>query len=702
MKRVFELILLQLLVAPAFINAQVKENLTDTVSLSSKVDTLSEIVISSTLPAQTIKSNSVVTTVHGSALEKAGTANDVIAQIPGIKKDDDKFSVIGKGTPLIYVNGRKLQDITELGRMRSEDIASVELVTNPGAQYDATVKSVLIIKTVKKQGDGISGGFNSMLRQGYYTSLEEGINFNFRNRGFDIFGAFTYNYNQLYQRQKNYTTVNTSNAIWNQNSVIGIFPKASVYNTNLGFNYQVNDSQLFGVRYQYNNTSNNHSSWPTSQEILKDGIMQEKIVYNNRWNTADNPAHYINAYYQGTFNKFEINFNNDYYNSSTDKVQEITENGNYNGTINNRSRTGSEVFASKLVLDYKIGGTKIEGGYEYIYTDRKDRYSTNKDDLTATDNKIAQNLAAGFLSVTIPFGRTVLSAGLRYENTSYNYYQHNKKIDEQSRSYSDLFPTIDLTFPVKKAKFSLSYSAKTKRPLYSQLNSAVQYDDRFTYEQGNPLLQQETNHDITLQGIYRWVFFSSSYQYVKDAIASLIVPFEENSPVNLMTVDNYSHISKYSAIISFSPKVGKWSSRLMFSIMGQDFSIIHNGETRQMNNPLLFSSLYNSFSFKNGFILTADLTHRTSGDMDVVSLKPSWQINLGARKNIRNWDLQIQFTDIFKTARNSMYTYGTQMVLNKWNYSDSQAIKLTVRYKFNSTTNKYKGQSAGSSEINRL
>ena len=196
MKRVFELILLQLLVAPAFINAQVKENLTDTVSLSSKVDTLSEIVISSTLPAQTIKSNSVVTTVHGSALEKAGTANDVIAQIPGIKKDDDKFSVIGKGTPLIYVNGRKLQDITELGRMRSEDIASVELVTNPGAQYDATVKSVLIIKTVKKQGDGISGGFNSMLRQGYYTSLEEGINFNFRNRGFDIFGAFTYNYNQ--------------------------------------------------------------------------------------------------------------------------------------------------------------------------------------------------------------------------------------------------------------------------------------------------------------------------------------------------------------------------------------------------------------------------------------------------------------------------------------------------------------------------
>ena len=88
--------------------------------------------------------------------------------------------------------------------------------------------------------------------------------------------------------------------------------------------------------------------------------------------------------------------------------------------------------------------------------------------------------------------------------------------------------------------------------------------------------------------------------------------------------------------------------------------------------------------------------------MDVVTLKPSRQINIGASKNIRGWDIQLQLTDIFKTANNSMLTFGSRMVLDKWNYSDSRALKLTLRYRFNSTSTHYKGRSAGSSERNRF
>lgn len=49
-----------------------------------------------------------------------------------------------------------------------------------------------------------------------------------------------------------------------------------------------------------------------------------------------------------------------------------------------------------------------------------------------------------------------------------------------------------------------------------------------------------------------------------------------------------------------------------------------------------------------------------------------------------------------------MITYGSQMRLDKWNYSDSQAIRFTIRYAFNSTTSTYKGRGAGQSERNRL
>lgn len=103
-----------------------------------------------------------------------------------------------------------------------------------------------------------------------------------------------------------------------------------------------------------------------------------------------------------------------------------------------------------------------------------------------------------------------------------DYYENGLLISEQSRKYGCLFPNIDFTFPIKKAKFTLSYTAKTKRPLYSQLSSNIQNDDRFTYETGNPLLKSEMNHDVSLAGIYKWVFFSASYQYVKDAIVGIV------------------------------------------------------------------------------------------------------------------------------------------------------------------------------------
>lgn len=121
-----------------------------------------------------------------------------------------------------------------------------------------------------------------------------------------------------------------------------------------------------------------------------------------------------------------------------------------------------------------------------------------------------------------------------------------------------------------------------------------------------------------------------------------------------------------------------------------------------MNTPILFWNFYNTINLGKGFNLTADLMGRTQGDMDVVTLKPSWQLNIGMTKNLNNWFFQLQATDVFKTARNSMITYGEQMTLNKWNYSDTQAIRLIVRYSFNATMNKYKGKSAGTFERNRL
>ncbi len=77
------------------------------------------------------------------------------------------------------------------------------------------------------------------------------------------------------------------------------------------------------------------------------------------------------------------------------------------------------------------------------------------------------------------------------------------------------------------------------------------------------------------------------------------------------------------------------------------------------------------------------------------------QLDLGVTKKLKQWTFLLQATDVFRMARNSMFTYGTNMLIDKWNYSDSQAVKLTISCRFNTANSKYKGTGAGNAEKNR-
>ena len=665
---------------------------------------LDEVTITAQRPSQHLTKGGIITTVNGSVLSLLGNAMDVIGQLPGVMREDDKFTVFGKGTPTIYVNGRKLMDNSELYRMSSKDIASVEVISNPGAKYGAEVRSVLLVRTIKKQEDKLSGSIQGFVRAAHSWSNSDNLSLNFRKNNLDLFGAFAFDHSRFYQQQRNITTINTGHKLYNLNSDIIILPVSTTYNANLGFNWQINPKHVLGAKYEFRGTPYNRSDWTTNETIELNGILDDKIDYYTHWRRKYLPTNILDMYYIGQYGDWTLTVNNDYYSSHNKVEQEIDEVCLSEGesTISSLNQINSSMFASKSVLKYNFGKNILEAGYEYTYTNRSDRYDNYNDFLPDVDDNIKEHNIAGFISATFPIGVYELSGGLRYEHTISNYYENGLLISDQSRKYDRLFQNIDFTFPIKKAKFTLSYTAKTKRPMYSQLSSNIQYDDRFTYETGNPLLKPEINHDVSLNGIYKWIFFSASYQCVKDAIVGIVKPYQEGKPVNLMTYKNYNHISKYTAMVSLSPKISIWAPRLQFDIMGQDLKIPFMGTELRMNNPLLFINFYNSISVGKGFTITGDMLYHTSGDMDIATLKPSWQINLGITKTIGNWFFQLSATDIFKTARNSMITHGTQMKLDKWNYSDSQAVRLTIRYAFNSTMSKYKGKGAGQSEKNRL
>ncbi len=118
--------------------------------------TLGEIVVRANPRVTSLRGDAMLTRVTGTPLEHAGTANDVLTQIPMVLGSDGNFEVFGKGTPAIYVNGRRVQDTSELAQISSANIRNVEVQTNPGAKYDASVKAVINITLKAPQGDGLS------------------------------------------------------------------------------------------------------------------------------------------------------------------------------------------------------------------------------------------------------------------------------------------------------------------------------------------------------------------------------------------------------------------------------------------------------------------------------------------------------------------------------------------------------------------
>jgi hypothetical protein len=95
--------------------------------------TLNGVVVQGERPKVVLQGNSLMMNVEGTVMERLGTAEDVLTRVPMIAKRGEGFEILGKGAPLIYVNGRKLRDLQELKNIQSDNIRNVEVVQNPGA-----------------------------------------------------------------------------------------------------------------------------------------------------------------------------------------------------------------------------------------------------------------------------------------------------------------------------------------------------------------------------------------------------------------------------------------------------------------------------------------------------------------------------------------------------------------------------------------
>lgn len=677
-----------------------------TIRLEPDAIALGEAVVTGKLPTYQLKGSSLVTNIQETLLSTVGTANDVLSHIPGLESSDGKYTVFGKGEPLIYINNRLVRDNSELERLSSKDISKVELIQNPGAEYDATVKAVLKIRTVRHAGEGLGVNVRSNVSQSHKTSNTDQLNLNYRKNGLDLFGMVNYSLWQAQTRQRtsSYIQVDT---LWEQKAETTVDQSSRSVYGQLGANYEVNEHHSFGATYEGNKGFNSGADFISDNTMYANKTVYDVLHYQTRMETDVN-QHKVNAYYEGRFNdKLTISFNADWLTGSSENRMFANENSEMDDDrlVTTSNRTRNRLYAVKLVMTYPIAVGELKWGGEYSYVHRTDRFDNPQSILPATDSKIREQNAAAFISYALTWQKLSAEIGLRYEHVDFDYYDKGIFLPEQSRLYDNVFPNVALSMPIGKTQMSLSYTAKTSRPSFYQLRSDLQYDDRFTYEGGNPLLKPSFNHDLTYQFGYKFIQASLNYQYIKDVSSFMMKAYEPDPVITVFSQENYPKAQYLNASVSFSPKFNFWEPSLYLSVSKPFFEAFTMGEMRSFNKPTYGFSLNNSFRLPKGWIFSLDGRVSTDGDNMQGLSKRTGGVYVGLRKSFLKDEaltLNLQGFDIFATQRYSFVMYAADRSMTKWSNPDSRQVRLTVTYRFNATRSKYKGSGAANEVINRL
>lgn len=665
---------------------------------------LDEAVVVGRRPTYSLKQGTLTTNVENTLLSSLGTANDVLKRVPGLQINDGDVTVFGKGTPLIYINGRQVRDLSELEQLNSKEIAKVELITNPGAEYDAEVKAVLRIKTVKPVGEGIGGSVRTALQKGELWSNNQQVALNYRKQKLDIFGSLYYDKKRRIEKQEDLQTVYADQVLEINGKSRSPLSLDYIQGEG-GLNYQLDDKSSVGLRYTINHSSSK-SSVPDNYEVKLDGAPYDHLDFMNRMN-GDGDTHKVNAYYTGMWGaKLGVDLNIDWLYGDSESNQNITEHSTAEGeqTVHARSASRNNLYAGKLIFSYPVAKGTLKFGPEVSFTNRHSSYVNKEQILEDSHSKATSDNQSVFISYDVPINKAYLSAGLRYEHVSFAYYEEDIKQEEQSKDYNNIFPSLSIFFPVKEWQFSLGYAARTKRPTYSALRSDIQYANRYTYERGNPSLQPETEHNISFQTMYKYVQFSIYYSYTKDAILSVTYPYKEDNLVTVFGIENISKWQAYGASLSVAPKIGIWEPIWNFEFMRQVLEGKYLGKQKHFNRPAIAASLTNQLRLPWGLIFSADISCSNKYHSGYVLNKANMWVDCGLRKAFLGGALNVtlQANDIFASMRNSFINYGEIMTFDKWNYNDSRQVRLRVSYRFNASRSKYKGTGAGEDEKARL
>lgn len=678
-----------------------------TIRLKGDAIALKEVKIVGNVPQYRMMTGGMEIAVQNTLMSKAGTADDVLSLLPRVQGENGQFTVFAKGTPEIYINNRKVTDTSELKQLKSTEIKNVEVITAPGAQYSAQTAAVIRIRTIKPQGDGLSVEAYSQVKRNNKWQTFDNLSLKYRKGGLELFGYL--GFRNEHWEEDNHLDVSLllNNNKLNFISDALISNWTTTLNEKAGFNYDFNDKHSLGGYYEDNHYISGTLNCPTVELYSRNGIGLGKVT--GLWSAfyPQNTTRDLNLYYLGQAGRLNIDFNGTYTQNKSemqDNHQEQSEElGNQD--VHTRNNRKNSLVAGKLILSYPLWKGNVSAGSEFTATNSLGIYTNSLPSIQPSDDRIKESNLAGFVSYDATAGEWFFGAGVRYEHVVSDYESFGVWQEELSRRYHNWFPTAHVGWQKGEGSVQLSYKKTTERPSYRDLDSNVQYDNRFLLEGGNPYLRPQYENRLSLQASWKWLNMEAGYNLIKDQIARYSLQYNQEETVIHRPVNFSKKTNGYAyASVVASPVFGIYRPTLELGFQQQSFhpEVMDSRENR--HKPGYSVSLRQRLVFKNGLNIMLYGYYLTSMDMDFYRVARDTYFNLQVQQSFLHKSLTVTLyaNDIFDQRRERLVAYYPIDTTIKDANTHNQCIGLRMNYQFNSTRSKYKGTGAGNAEKNRL
>ncbi|WP_116127044.1 outer membrane beta-barrel protein [Lewinella sp. IMCC34183] len=508
------------------------------------------------------KAGKLVVNVDESITGQGGSVVDLLKKVPGVVVAGDRISMAGKSGLTILIDGRptKYLDINSLLRdMPADNIKSIEVISQPGASYDAEGNGGVINIVLKK--NQLLGTNGQVYLGGGYGELPKyraGAQLSHQSGGLNLNGSVSYNHRawveglDLTRRFPDRTYVQSNRLEGTPNS----------YATQLSADYDPHPRHRVGISGRYNLGTSDLTGRNFTRIVRPASSELEESFTTFRDRSRDYDNLNLDAYYriQLDTNGQELTFDGSLNTFTRDSRNTlVSDGGGYNDRLN-LEPSDAEIRSARL--DYRL---PVAGGYVITAGAKVSRAALDNELVakearngkfeldTRLSNRFLydEDISAAYAALAWESGDWSANAGLRYEHTRMEGY--NVTIDSLTpREFAQFFPSLSVSAPLAgPLGWSLAYSYRIERPSYYDLDPFVTFIDPLTYEKGNPFLQPELIHSGQLSVTYeKQPFLNLSYDFTSN-ILSDVTEQNDSSGVAFQTTVNLDRYVRYGGSLFF-------------------------------------------------------------------------------------------------------------------------------------------------------